>query len=124
MVDAARVGGSVTSYKHALALIGQYLNQQRARMATVAEVDNGFMIFFFPAGQYQKQRTVTLPHADLLELNGAFASAARGRKGGILNGGTSHDKKHPLFPHGYDTFLRALGGKLDHRQAICLTLCE
>lgn len=124
MVRTNRVGGSSPSYKHCLAMLGQYLNQQHARLATVAEVDIGFMVFYYPGGNVQKQRTLMVPYTDLLELNGEFAAAARGRKGGILHGGSARDKRHPLLPQGYDTVFRALGHKLDQRQAICITICE
>jgi Flp pilus assembly protein TadD len=105
-------------------MLGQYLNQQHARLETIAEVDNGFMVFYYPDGRYQKQRTLMVPYVDLLELNGAFAPAARGRKGGILQGGANRDKRHPLLPQGYDLVFRALGHKLDQRHAICVTICE
>lgn len=58
MVEANRVGGSSPSYRHCLHLIGQFLNQQHARTATIAEIDSGFMVLYYPEGDYRKQRTL------------------------------------------------------------------
>jgi tetratricopeptide (TPR) repeat protein len=124
MVRANRVGGSVPSYTHCLSCIGQYLNQQRARMVTVAEVDSGYMVFFYPAADFTKQRILIVPFADLIDLNGEFAPAARGRKGGILRDGLRHDKRHSLFPQGYAAVFKALGTRFDQRGATGVTICE
>lgn len=125
MIDSARIGGSTPSYLHGLSLIGQYLNQQRARSVTVAEVDTGFLLHFFPEGDWRKVKSVAVQHTDLLELSGPFnGGSSGGKKGVLIRGGDHRDKRHPLFPMGYDTFFRMLGHKLDRRTATGLTICE
>ena len=105
-------------------MIGQFLNQQRARQATITEVDNGYLILYFPNGDLRKQQVLSVEYTDLLELGGSFAEAAKGRKQGLLRGGEATDKKHPLLPQGYTSVLRAVGYKLDRRGATCVTVCE
>ena len=56
-LDAARIGGSTPSYQYGLGLLGQYFNQQHARLITIAEVDSGFLLFFFPEGNLRKPRS-------------------------------------------------------------------
>lgn len=124
MIDAARVGGSATSYTHSLSMLGQYLNQQKARAATITETGTGFMVLCFPDGNLLRQRVLTVSHADLLGMDGAFEKIAAGRRGGILRGGNAADKRHPIMPQGYDAFLRALGHKLDQRGAVSVTICD
>ena len=124
MIDAARVGGSAPSYTHSLSMLGQYLNQQKARAATITETGAGFMVICFPEGNLLRQRVLNVSHADLLGMDGAFEKIAAGRRGGILRGGNAADKRHPVVPQGYDAFLRALGHKLDQRGAVSVTICD
>jgi len=124
MLDAARLGGSTPSYFFNLSLIGQYLNQQHARFVTIAEVDTGFLLLYYPNGDIKKPKTLAIHYTDLLELSGPFSSAAVRGKGALVRGGDLRDKKHPICPQGYDTVLRAIGYKLDRRTASSLTICE
>ena len=105
MVDSARIGGSSPSFLHSLPLIGQYFNQQRARLVTIAEVDTGFLLYYFPEGDWRKPRSVAVQHTDLLELSGPFGGNSGGRKGVLIKGGDNRNKRHPLFPAGYDDVL-------------------
>ena len=105
-------------------MLGQYLNQQKARAATITETGTGFMVICFPDGNLLRQRVLTISHADLIGMDGAFEKIAAGRRGGILRGGNAADKRHPIVPQGYDAFLRALGHKLDQRGAVSVTICD
>ncbi|HVA92692.1 MAG TPA: tetratricopeptide repeat protein [Chloroflexota bacterium] len=124
MIDAARVGGSTPSYTHALAVLGQYCNQQRARSIILAQVDTGFLLHFFPKGQWKKPASIDLHNADLLELTGVVSGTTSDRNGVLFRGGDSVDRKHPLMPMGYEVVLRAVGIKLDRRQAVGVTICD
>ena len=124
MIDAARVGGSAPSYTHSFSMLGQYLNQQKARAVTITETGAGFMVICFPDGNLLRQRVLNVSHADLLGMDGAFEKIAAGRRGGILRGGNAADKRHPVVPQGYHAFLSALGHKLDQRGAVSVTVCD
>jgi tetratricopeptide (TPR) repeat protein len=124
MVDAARIGGSIPCYQHSLPLLGQYLNQQQGARPTIAEVDSGFLVIFFKGGRWTTSVTLTVPHADLLELQGTFEGSTAGKHGVLLRGGDSRNKKHALCPMGYDGFFRALGLRLQRRGAVGVTICD
>jgi len=124
MIDAARVGGSTPSYTHALAVLGQYCNQQHARSITLAQVDTGFLLHFFPKGQWRKPMSVDIHNADLLELTGVVSGTTGDRNGVLFRGGDNVDRKHPLLPMGYEVVLRAVGIKLDRRRAVSVTICD
>jgi tetratricopeptide (TPR) repeat protein len=124
MVDAARVGGSVPTYRHCLALLGQYFNQQHATNVTVAEVDTGFLLYFFISGRWTKATVTPIHHSELLELTGTTSGSTAGKGGVLVKGGDQRDKKHPLVPMGYDAFFRAVGTRLDRRSASAVTICE
>lgn len=123
-IDAARLGGSVPSYSLSLLLIGGYLNAQRARTVTIAEIDTGFLLFFFQEGKYTQPKQLSIHHTDLLELNGAFAPAKQGRKGGVFETSERPNKKHPLLPMGYDVFLYAIGDRLHRKKGTSITISE
>ncbi|HVC82260.1 MAG TPA: tetratricopeptide repeat protein [Chloroflexota bacterium] len=124
MIDAARVGGSTPSYTHALAVLGQYCNQQHARSITLAQVDTGFLLHFFSKGQWRKPISIDIHNADLLELTGVVAGTTSDRNGVLFRGGDNLDRKHPLLPMGYEAVLRAVGIKLDRRRAVSVTICD
>lgn len=124
MIDAARVGGSTSSYTHTLAVLGQYCNQQHARSITLAQVDTGFLLHFFPKGQWRKPISIDVHNADLLELTGVVAGTTGDRNGVLFRGGDNVDRKHPLLPMGYEVVLRAVGIKLDRRRAVSVTICD
>ena len=124
MIDAARVGGSTPSYTHALAVLGQYCNQQRARSVTLAQVETGFILHFFPKSQWNKPTCIDVHNADLLELNGVVSGNTVDKNGTLFRGGDNVDRKHPLLPMGYEATLRAIGIKLDRRKAVGVTICD
>ncbi len=124
MIDAARVGGSTPSYTHALAVLGQYCNQQRARSVTLAQVETGFLLHFYPKSQWTRPMCIDVHNADLLELNGVVSGSTADKNGTLFRGGDNVDRKHPLMPFGYGATLRALGIKLDRRKAVGVTICD
>jgi tetratricopeptide (TPR) repeat protein len=124
MIDAARIGGSTPSYTHALAVLGQYCNQQRARSVTLAQVETGFLLHFYPKSQWNKPASMDVHNADLLELNGVVSGNTSDKNGTLFRGGDNVDRKHPLLPMGYAMTLRAIGIKLDRRKAVGVTICD
>jgi tetratricopeptide (TPR) repeat protein len=124
MIDAARIGGSTPSYTHALAVLGQYCNQQRARSITLAQVETGFILHFYPKSQWNKPASIDVHNADLLELSGAVSGNSGDKNGTLFRGGDNVDRKHPLLPMGYAMTLRAIGIKLDRRKAVGVTICD
>jgi tetratricopeptide (TPR) repeat protein len=124
MVDAARVGGSTPSYQHGLAVLGQYLNSKHANRITIAEVDTGFLLYFFTGARWTKPASVPVRYTELLELTDTVAGNTAGKDGILLKGGDQRDKKNPLCPMGYDVFLRAVGTRLDRRSAVSITIAE
>jgi tetratricopeptide (TPR) repeat protein len=124
MVDAARVGGSTPSYQHGLAVLGQYLNTKNATRITIAEVDTGFLLYFFTGARWTKPASVPIRYTELLELTDTVAGSTAGKDGILLKGGDQRDKKNALCPMGYDVFLRAVGTRLDRRSAVSVTVAE
>ncbi len=124
MVDAARIAGSIPSYQQCLPVLGEYLNQQRASRAIIAEVETGFLIIYFTENRWNSPVTLTVHHADLLGLQGAFEGTTSGKAGVLLRGGDKRDKKHAVCPMGFDVFFRALGLRLQRRGAVGITICD
>jgi len=106
------------TYTNALRALGRYLDAERAYLATILEVDNGFSVRF----QTSLHQTDGRSHffswerlADLLIYN----SAGRG-----LRGRKTWPGMWPSVPSGRQDLYRALGTKLDAEEAASVTVDE
>lgn len=116
-------------YRTSLRVLGRLLNGDKARMATICEVDDGFLLYYCAHGDPRRVGSRAIHSAEVLDLDDLFYSQ-RGKPEptGSLKGLQSvfgfrqsealkFQKSHPLCPMGYENFLRALGDALDRRHA-------
>ena len=123
-------------YRTSLRVLGRLLNGDKARMVTVCEVDDGFLLHYFMQGDPCRVNTRAIHSAEVLDLDDLL-HGQRGKpepdgsfKGlqtvlGFRQGeALKFQKSHPLCPMGYENVLRALGETLDRRHAQAILIHE
>ncbi len=120
-------------YSISLRVLGHILDQERARMVTICEIDQGFLMHYFPKGDANQARTRVLHSAEIMDAEDALdrqspRSENKGRgRGGLFNRRGDLQKflkTHPLLPMGYESLLYALGLKFDGRAAESIVFAE
>lgn len=123
-------------YRTSLRVLGRLLNGDKARMVTVCEIDDGFLLHYFAQGNPCRVNSRAIHSSEVLDLDDLL----HGQRGklepdGSLKGLQSvlgfrqsealkFQKSHPLCPMGYENALRALGETLDSRHAQALMIHE
>lgn len=128
-------GGS-SRYKRALRIIGRYLNQRKARVILVAEIEEGYLLHFATDGRLDRLEGFAIHDDDLLDLEHVFR-ARRGdvRPAGVFAGmqsffgfrrdeGLQFQRSHAVCPQGYEETLRTLGSRLDMQRAQNIMVTE
>jgi tetratricopeptide (TPR) repeat protein len=123
-------------YHTSLRILGRLLNGDKARMVTVCEIEQGFLLHYFQRGEPQCVVSRAIHTAEVMDLDDLLRKQ-RGKPApsGSLKGlhsifGLRPDealrfqKAHPLCPMGYEEFLRALGDALDRRHAQAVLIAE
>lgn len=103
------------NYQNRLRVIGRQIDLNRYRMASVFEVDGGFLVKGIPDHGRQAE-ALEFPDRDFLHF---ITEAYRNRGSGERGASTS-----PLLPSGYEDFLRAIGAALDQHEAESITIAE
>src|SRR2546430_7234556 len=123
-------------YRTSLRVLGRLLNRDKARMVTVCEIDQGFLLHYFQHGEPQRVAGHAVHSAEVMDLDDVLhkqrgkpaASASFKGLQSILglrpDEALRFQKSHPLCPMGYEEFLRALGHALDRRNAQALLITE
>ncbi len=113
-------------YITSLRILGRLLNGDRGRMATVCEIDQGFLLHYFPSGDPRRVVSRAIHGAEVMDADDALQG--QDGRGGIFGPrkgtGQRFQKSHPLLPMGYEAFLRALGSNLDRRRASSVLVTE
>ncbi len=112
-------GGPATllqpTYQNRLRAIGRQLDVQRVRMASILEVDAGFLVRAFPHDG-RTPDAFEVPNRDVLFwISDAFRARGAGERGPSTS---------PLLPSGYEDFLRAIGQALDQHPAEAIAVAE
>jgi len=123
-------------YRTSLRVLGRLLNGAKARMVTVCEIDDGFLLHYFAQGDPRRVNSRAIHSSEVLD----FDDLLHGQRGkaepdGSFKGLQSvlgfrqsealkFQKSHPLCPMGYENVLRALGDTLDSRHAQAVTIHE
>ncbi len=128
-------GGS-SRYKRALRIIGRYLNQRKARVILVAEIEEGYLLHFATDGRLDRLEGFAIHEDDLLDLEHVFRTR-RGdlRPAGVFAGmqsffgfrrdeGLQFQRNHAVCPQGYEETLRTLGSRLDIQRAQDIMVTE
>ena len=123
-------------YRTSLRVLGRLLNGDKARMVTVCEIEQGFLLHYFQRGEPQCVVSRAIHTAEVMDLDDLLRKQ-RGKPApsGSLKGlhsifGLRPDEAlrfqtaHPLCPMGYEAFLRALGDALDRRHAQAVLIAE
>jgi Flp pilus assembly protein TadD len=123
-------------YRTSLRVLGRLLNGDKARMVTVCEIEQGFLLHYFQRGEPRCVVSRAIHTAEVMDLDDLLRQQ-RGKPApsGSLKGlhsifGLRPDealrfqKTHPLCPMGYEEFLRALGEALDRRHAQAVLITE
>ena len=123
-------------YRTSLRVLGRLLNGDKARMVTVCEIEQGFLLHYFQRGEPRCVVSRAIHTAEVMDLDDLLRQQ-RGKPApsGSLKGlhsicGLRPDealrfqKTHPLCPMGYEEFLRALGDALDRRHAQAVLITE
>jgi len=120
-VDLASIGPTIPAvllqptYQNRLRVIGRQLDLYGYRAVTILEVAGGFLVRGTPSGS-RAPEALEFPDQNFPQLmRGAFS----GRTEGERMRSTS-----PLFPTGYEDFLRALGYRLDTHLAEAISVTE
>lgn len=113
-------------YMTSLRILGHLLNSDRGRMATVCEIDQGFLLHYFPSGDPRRVVSRAIHGAEVMDADDApQGQDGRGGIFGLRQGASQRfQKSHPLLPMGYEEFLRALGNNLDRRRASAVLVTE
>lgn len=119
-------------YSSSLRALGHILDRERARMVTICEIEQGFLLHYFPKNDASHVQAHALHSAETLDVDDSLAySSSRGGKGRMLGGLLNRRddlqkflKTHPLLPMGYESLLHALGLKLDSRTAESIDFTE
>lgn len=120
-------------YRISLRVLGRLLNGDRARMVTVCEIDQGFLLHYFQQGQPRGVVSRALHGAEVMELDDALQrqrgkhespGGLRGLLGLGQNEALRFQKSHPLIAMGYEEYFRALGDALDRRGAQAVLITE
>ncbi len=120
-------------YRISLRVLGRLLNGEKARMVTVCEIDQGFLLHFFRQGQPESVVSRAIHGAEVMDLDDALQRQrgkreAPGGLRGLLGFGQSEalrfQRSHPLIPMGYEEYMRALGDALDRRGAHAVLITE
>lgn len=122
-------------YRNSLRVLGRLLNGDKARMVTLCEIDQGFMLYYAAAGQPDRMTARAIHYAEVMDLHDALQRRGRPALDGALKSLWSlcgpqrgdvarFHKTHPLSPQGYEEALRAVGRALDRRVASAVTVCE
>lgn len=120
-------------YRTSLRVLGRLLNGDKARMVTVCEIDQGFLLHYFRQGNPRAVVSRAVHGAEIMDLDDALqrqrgkpdsSGALRGLLGFGQGEARRFQQSHPLLPMGYEEFLRALGDALDRRNAQALTMTE
>jgi len=113
-------------YITSLRILGRLLNGDRGRMATVCEIDQGFLLHYVPSGDPRRVVSRAIHSAEVMDADDALQG--QDGRGGIFGPrkgtGQRFQKSHPLLPMGYEEFLRALGSNLDRRRARSVLVTE
>jgi Flp pilus assembly protein TadD len=123
-------------YRTSLRVLGRLLNGDKARMVTVCEIEQGFLLHYFARGEPQGVTSRAIHSAEVMDLDDVLHKQ-RGKPApsGALKDLQSvfglrpdealrFQKSHPLCPLGYEEFLRALGAGLDRRHARAILITE
>ena len=123
-------------YRVSLRVLGRLLNGDKARMATVCEIEQGFLLYYFERGEPNSVANRAIHSAEVLDLDDALykqrgkpeaSDSFRGLPsifGFRQSEALRFQKSHPLCPMGYEEFLRALGDALDRRSARAVQIGE
>ena len=123
-------------YHISLRVLGQLLNGDKARMVTLCEIDQGFLLHYFVKGDPNQVQSRAIHGAEVLDLDDFFrGQRGKSEPGGSLKGLPSimgfrqgealrFQKAHPLCPMGYEQFFRALGEACDRRNAQAMLITE
>src|SRR5579883_382915 len=114
-------------YRSSLRVLGRLLNDDQACMATITEIEHGFLLYYF---RYRNRRQAVgrvVSLVDVADLDDKFRSGRSGSSGLMPNArkpGRKHQHSLPLFPMGYEDGLRAIGDGVDRRVASAVTITE
>lgn len=123
-------------YRNSLRVLGRLLDGDKARMVTVCEIEQGFLLHYFQGGEPHRVVSSAIHAAEVMDLDDLLqkqrgASTTFGpSKGfsGLLGlqqrGARRFQQSHPLCPMGYEEALRSLGNALDRRSAQSIVLSE
>jgi len=123
-------------YRTSLRVLGRLLNGDKARMVTLCEIDDGFLLHYFVQGDPYRVNSRAIHSAEALDLDDLL----HGQRGKLEPEGSfkglqsmlgfrqsealKFQKSHPLCPMGYENVLRALGESLDGRHAQAVLIHE
>src|SRR5438105_4691394 len=105
-------------YRTSLRVLGRLLNGDEARMVTVCEIDQGFLLHYFRHGEPQRGVSRAVHSAEILDLDdvlhtqrGKPAPSASFKSLQSILGfrpdeALRFQQSHPLCPMGYEDFLR------------------
>jgi hypothetical protein len=93
---------------------GRYLDTHACRLGSLSLSDHSIVLTLAPADVHDAGAALVLTHADL-QVYAAQDRAARGV-------GAAFSSPDPLFPTGYEDFLRALGALAERCGWTCLRL--
>src|SRR5438552_2594759 len=103
-------------YRTSLRVLGRLLNGDKARMVTVCEIDQGFLLHYFQHGEPQRVASRAIHSAEVMDLDdvlhqqrgkpapsGSFR-ALQSIFGFHAGEALRFQKSHPLCPMGYEEF--------------------
>lgn len=103
------------TYQNRLRVIGRQLDLNRYRMASVFEVQGGFLVRALPEIGRDAE-AIEFPDRDFLHwVTDAYVNRGEGERG---------NSQSPLLPSGYEDFLRAMGAALDRHKAEAVSIAE
>lgn len=122
-------------YRTSLRVLGRLLNGEKARLVTVCEIDQGFLLHYAAQGDPRRMTSRAIHGAEVLDLDDVLqgqrgktdsSSAFKGLQsilGSRQNDALKFQKSHPLAPMGYEELLRSVGAAIDgrHGQAILVS---
>lgn len=113
--DGMPRGLLIPTYQNRMRVIGRQIDVNRYRMASIFEVDGGFLVRALPE-RGRNAEALEFPDKDFIHW---IIEAYRNRGGGERGESTS-----PLLPSGYEDFLRAIGAALDRHKAESVSVAE
>ncbi len=103
------------TYQNRLRVIGRQLDLNHHRLASIFEVDGGFLVRAL-SDRGRNADALEFPDRDFPHF---ITGAYRNRGDGERKTSTS-----PLFPSGYEDFMRAIGASLDRHGVDAVTIAE